>query len=554
MAYRSRESKILVACRVVYGQTNRTYQEYDLQVNYGDEGKSSSSPAICELNGRLYVFWKASVGGQMGTIIFTSTEDGGSWEDLQRTPFQTLAAPAAVRYKNRLYLAYLTKSSEIMISSSPDSRTWSAATSQRFGIGATTNATSPYPPTFGACKDALTMFWGGGSRESDAVLYADVETNGIDNPTTSNNASSMTPKKIDEGKWQTKIGNTTAYRSNNQYVVTTNRNGEISIATNDEFEKRANLTEQATSKSAATCGACLLPGFFGRTYMEEWALVLVYRGLGQDSKLYEISIGRTKARYEILIESLQTQVSDLEVQKTQAIKEAKENKDAKDALQLRLTLVEGQRDQALKDARAEKVLRQSQEEDLRRELQKAEQSRNALQTQFDGLQIKEENRIKELQGTIDELRRQPQQPPSSLPPGAYGISVQYRAGGDPLTLTDKEGFQGAYWTDSPGAQKLIIGGSGTSGMVRFQLSNGEQIAVALGVHNFSRWCDIDTAVKPNETNATRLLRYYQASDPKFAMLWKQAPSLKATTHRGKTITVDFIVAIGHELQAVIGCF
>jgi hypothetical protein len=196
------------------------------------------------------------------------------------------------------------------------------------------------------------MFWGGGG---DAVFYSEVNTAGIDNPSGPINITTSTsPQKIDQGKWQTKLGSTAAYRSTNQWIVTTSKNGDISIASNDQFDFRANLTKQAAAKSAATCGVCLVPGFFGRTNNEEWAVVVVYRGFGADSKLYEVSIGRTKAQYEILIDTLQAQVADLDAKRAQAVKEAKENKDAKDALQLQLTQVQGQRDQALKDALAQK--------------------------------------------------------------------------------------------------------------------------------------------------------------------------------------------------------
>lgn len=80
-------------------------------------------------------------------------------------------------------------------------------------------------------------------------------------------------------------------------------------------------------------------------------------------------------------------------------------------------------DQELAAAKAQhgrgiEELRQSLEEDkedLRRELRQSEQGRNALQQQFEGLQIKEESRAQQLQQTIDALRQQQQPSPPPQP-------------------------------------------------------------------------------------------------------------------------------------------
>lgn len=327
--------------RIADELSNRTYEEYDLQGKYSDQGKSSTAPALCELNGRLYIFWKASIGAKPGPVVFTSTEDGESWEDPIVTSFQTTHSPAVGRFQHRLYVAYLNAATEILISSSIDGQTWSTPTTQRF-TGSGTNIKSPYPPAFSASKGVLTIFWGGGQPQSDATLYAPLDINGIISPASSGvTVNSATPEKVDSGKWQTKIGNTLVFRCSNQYIVTTSKNGEISIGTDDDFEKRSNLTDQEPkAKSAAECGVCLLPGYFGRANQEEWALVLVYRGFGSDSKLYEVTIGRSKMPYEIQIENLTAQVADLEAKQAQAEKDLKDLKDANATLQSRNTTLE----------------------------------------------------------------------------------------------------------------------------------------------------------------------------------------------------------------------
>jgi len=330
MAYRSRESKIIVGCRLEYGITNRTYEEYDLQIRYSDQGKSSSAPTLSEFNGRLYIFWKANVGARPGAIVYTSTEDGEKFDGPEVTQFQTGAAPTAVHYKSRLYLAYCNQQNEILISSSLDGKSWSAAALQHLQASQA-NITSPYPPSFGVINDKLVLFWGGGQPEKDAVLYANLDTDNLSQGVLTG------VKKVDQGLWQTKLGNGVAYRSDNQWLVTTSKNGEISIATNGDFDSRSNLTDHTNRKSSTVCGVCLVPGYFGRVNQEEWGLTVVYRGFGQDSKLYEVSIGRSKARYERTIEQLEARVKTLEAEKAQALKELAECKVARDTLQAQVT-------------------------------------------------------------------------------------------------------------------------------------------------------------------------------------------------------------------------
>lgn len=54
-----------------------------------------------------------------------------------------------------------------------------------------------------------------------------------------------------------------------------------------------------------------------------------------------------------------------------------------------------------------------------------------------------------------------------------------------------------------------MGGSGTSGMLRFQTDNGgEPFTVVMGVHNWKPWVHILPDVLPNETTVVLLPQYY----------------------------------------------
>jgi hypothetical protein len=321
-----------VGCRVEPGLGCQTYEEYDLYIRDEDRGKTNVGPALSEFRGRLYVFWKTGTRPGAGSIVYTSSEGGQEWAEVETLKFSTSNSPAVVCFQDRLYLAYLNQSSEIMISAF-DGNSWSQATTQRFP-GSQSNATSPYPPSFSVSNNLLTMYWGGGQTTRDAVLYSELATRGITAPSGPFNSNSAAPKKIDGGKWQTKIGNTVASRSENQSVITTSKNGEISIASQHDFESRADLTKHASAaKSATTCGIALVPGYFGRTYGEEWGTVVVYRGFGTKSDMYEISIGRPKLQYEVREDQLKADVVRITAEKEKAEEEVRDLQQANQALQ-----------------------------------------------------------------------------------------------------------------------------------------------------------------------------------------------------------------------------
>ena len=69
---------------------------------------------------------------------------------------------------------------------------------------------------------------------------------------------------------------------------------------------------------------------------------------------------------------------------------------------------------------------------------------------------------------------------------------------------------GGTWADIDDYHILTMGGSGTSGMLRFMDEEGEEsFYVAMGVHNYVRWVDIVTDLgSTSGTNARALSDYY----------------------------------------------
>ncbi|KAF4612357.1 hypothetical protein D9613_003895 [Agrocybe pediades] len=112
---------------------------------------------------------------------------------------------------------------------------------------------------------------------------------------------------------------------------------------------------------------------------------------------------------------------------------------------------------------------------------------------------------------------------------------------------------GGTWSDTDGTKTLTMGGSGTSGGIRFLSNTNEQFIVFVGVHNYVRWCDI--AVDPVGNTATTLNPvYYQKGTPQTAARERQGAKCTATNKLDRVINVEYTVATGNNLKAnvVIG--
>ncbi|KAK6519862.1 hypothetical protein TWF506_000156 [Arthrobotrys conoides] len=109
---------------------------------------------------------------------------------------------------------------------------------------------------------------------------------------------------------------------------------------------------------------------------------------------------------------------------------------------------------------------------------------------------------------------------------------------------------GGIWTEQDDALLLTIGGSGTSGIIRFQTEQGkEAFFVAFGVHNYKPWLDIITGLGDDITGVRALPEYYNNSNPervKSREAQRTSQSILNIDHR--TIAAHYKVAEGHELE------
>ena len=110
---------------------------------------------------------------------------------------------------------------------------------------------------------------------------------------------------------------------------------------------------------------------------------------------------------------------------------------------------------------------------------------------------------------------------------------------------------GAYWSEVDGDHILTMGGSGTSGMLRFRGPSGGFFLVALGVHNYKRWCDIVPDQQASNTGVEIHPTYYDDKNQNNQMLWKQLAHLERTSTTGIKLTVDYYKEDGNNLYATI---
>ncbi|KAF8126743.1 lectin [Boletus edulis] len=119
-----------------------------------------------------------------------------------------------------------------------------------------------------------------------------------------------------------------------------------------------------------------------------------------------------------------------------------------------------------------------------------------------------------------------------------------------FSIVEKVNFAyGGTWSKANGTQTLNMSGSGTSGVLRFKSDKGELFTVAVGVHNYKRWCDVVTGLKPEETGLVINPQYYNG--PRDYMREKQLAEYNVTSLVGTRVEVKYTVADGNNLQADI---
>ena len=115
---------------------------------------------------------------------------------------------------------------------------------------------------------------------------------------------------------------------------------------------------------------------------------------------------------------------------------------------------------------------------------------------------------------------------------------------------------GGTWKDVDGYHILTMGGSGTSGILRFMTEQGkEAFFIALGVHNYKPWVDTITGLGDDITGVRALPEYYNNTNPERVKSREaQRTSQSILNINSRTISTKYRVAEGNnlELDIIIG--
>ncbi|KAH9946701.1 lectin [Amylocystis lapponica] len=95
-------------------------------------------------------------------------------------------------------------------------------------------------------------------------------------------------------------------------------------------------------------------------------------------------------------------------------------------------------------------------------------------------------------------------------------------------------------SDTNGIQTFTMPGSGTSGGIRFVSSDStEAFYVALGIHNYKRWCDVVTDLTDSDTSLKLHPLYYEPGE-RAAIREQQLAEIERTSKKGTKIVVKYL--------------
>lgn len=137
---------------------------------------------------------------------------------------------------------------------------------------------------------------------------------------------------------------------------------------------------------------------------------------------------------------------------------------------------------------------------------------------------------------------------------SYKISVRvYQTNPNAFfNIVEKTVFTDGNWSELNGEHVLTMGGSGTSGTLRFASDTGENFIVALGVHNYQRWGDIVTNLTNRQTGVVINPEYYSDNHKyRTDQRWKVLSSYSVNNSRGRKFSINYTVAEGQDLKAQI---
>ncbi|KAL2816606.1 fungal fruit body lectin [Aspergillus cavernicola] len=133
---------------------------------------------------------------------------------------------------------------------------------------------------------------------------------------------------------------------------------------------------------------------------------------------------------------------------------------------------------------------------------------------------------------------------------SYTINVRFESESDALTVVEKTCWHyanGGLWTENEGHHHLTMGGSGTSGMLRFKTTSGELFSIIVGVHNYAPWCDVQVNLVGHDTGVKLNPEYYGGG----RLSAEAHKEIERTTSQGHHVKLHFHQIEGHNISAVL---
>ena len=116
---------------------------------------------------------------------------------------------------------------------------------------------------------------------------------------------------------------------------------------------------------------------------------------------------------------------------------------------------------------------------------------------------------------------------------------------------EKACFTKGTWSEVDDCHILTMDNSGTSGILRLKSDVGEEMTtIALGVHNYKRWCDVVTGLSSADTGLKILPQYYDGGGRAY-MREKQLAQYSVKSAKGRNFEVKYNIGEGNHLEANI---
>ncbi|PCH36032.1 lectin 1a [Wolfiporia cocos MD-104 SS10] len=109
---------------------------------------------------------------------------------------------------------------------------------------------------------------------------------------------------------------------------------------------------------------------------------------------------------------------------------------------------------------------------------------------------------------------------------------------------------GGTWSNTNGIQTLVMGGSGTSGTLRFKSGDGEAFLVAVGVHNYKHWCDVAVDLTDGDTSMKVQPTYYESTD-RAKVREEQLSEITRKNSKGRSISVKYVTQDSNTFHAIV---